>query len=86
MFSIAKFFERIQNAQAKEVFLLKAIQDALKKHVGIDIPIENISCKSDSVSLKNVNSAAKSAIFIKKAAILKEINEVQQMRVVKDIR
>ncbi len=86
MFSIADFFKRIQGVQAKEVFLRNAIKDSIKKHVGLEIPVEEIEVKSSTVNLKNVSSAARSAVFIKKGTILREINEIQQMRVITDVR
>lgn len=86
MFSIGDFFKRIQSVQSKEIYIRSVVQDVIKKHVGVEIPINDISFKSDVVNLKNISSAAKSALFIKRNAVIKEINEVQQVREVKDVR
>jgi SH3-like domain-containing protein len=86
MFSIAKFFERIQGVQAKEVFVRVEIQKVIKLITSIEVPLESISFKSSVVEIKNVPQAFKSVLYIKKGALLKAINEVQQIRVVTDIR
>ncbi|MCX6706155.1 MAG: DNA polymerase III subunit beta [Candidatus Woesebacteria bacterium] len=66
----------VQNSFTKEVVLRTTIKEAIKKHVGIDIPIENISPKNGIVTLKNISQSARSAIFIKKQKILGELKEV----------
>ena len=85
MLGLSGFFKNIQNAFTKEVVLRTAIQKTIKNQVGLEIPLENIVCKNGIVSLKNVNSSALSAIFIKKEKIIKEIKENEQVSVV-DIR
>ncbi len=85
MLGLSGFFKNIQNAFTKEVVLRTAIQKTIKNQVGLEIPLENIVCKNGIVSLKNVNSSALSAIFIKKEKIIKEIKEKEQVSVV-DIR
>jgi len=85
MLGLSGFFKNIQNAFTKEVVLRTAIQKTIKNQVGLEIPLENIVCKNGVVGLKNVNSSALSAIFIKKEKIIKEIKEKEQVFVV-DIR
>lgn len=72
MFGISGFFKNIQNSFTKEVVLRNSIKEVIKKYTGADIPIENIVCKNGVVNLKNTNSSALSAIFIKKSKILSE--------------
>ena len=49
------------------------IKEMIKKHVGIDVPIENIAPKNGIVTLKNISQSARTAIFIKKEKILEEL-------------
>jgi len=86
MLGIGSFFKKIQNAYSKEFFLRTAVQQALKKYVTIEIPLGNIDCSTGIVNLKAISQALRSQIFIKKTLIIQEINRVQDMRKVSDIR
>ena len=86
MLSIGKFFERIQNVRTKELFIRSVIRDAIKKHVSVEIPVESIALKSSDITLKNINSSLRSAIFIKKQTLIAEINAAQAIRSFTDIR
>jgi hypothetical protein len=86
MLSIAKFFERIQNARSKEAFLRMAVKDAIKNVVGVEIPVQSVEFKSSTVTLKSISQSLRSAIFIKRGAILKAINEAQAIREITEIR
>jgi len=86
MLGIGEFFRRIQDIKTKEIFVRTAIQDSIKKHTSVHVPIENISFASGSVVLKNINQTARSVVFIRKANIIKDINGAQTVRVVTDIR
>jgi len=86
MLSIGKFFERIQNVRMKGYILRKVVQESMKNHVGLEVPMEAISIHSSAVILKNVSQSLRSAIFIKKGSVLKEINEKQTVREITDIR
>ncbi|MFA6601419.1 MAG: hypothetical protein WCT02_00955 [Candidatus Paceibacterota bacterium] len=85
MFGIGHYFKRVQNSFTKEVLLRSLIKEAILKVVSVDIPIESISCKNGVVTLKGISSGARSAIFVKKAVILKEVEE-KGVSNVKDIR
>jgi hypothetical protein len=80
MFGISGFFKNIQNSFTKEVVLRSSIKEVIKKYTGADIPIENIVCKNGVVNLKNTNSSALSAIFIKKNQILGELKDISDIR------
>ena len=86
MIGISELFKRIKGLHAREVLVRAAIQEAIKKHTGADISLDSISFASDAVVLKNVSSALKSAIFIKRSSILNEINSAQTLRKITDIR
>jgi len=73
MFNISKFFSRINSSFGKEIILRTAICSAIKKHTGIDIQIGDLTIKSGIVNVNGVSQSARSAIFIKKQAILKEL-------------
>ena len=86
MFGIGEFFNRIKGSFAKEIALREAIRQVIQKNIGIDVPITAITVKNGIVSLAGVSQAAKSAIYIKKQAILKEFQTVQNVRAITDIR
>jgi hypothetical protein len=86
MIGISELFKRIQGARAREILIRTSIQDSIKKYTGADIPLEAISFSSDSIVLKNITSSLRSAIYIKKGAIIEEINRNQDARKVTDIR
>ena len=82
---ISELLGRIRNIQARESLVRLAVQQTLKKQLSIEIPLERISCKDVAVTLKGIDQSARSAIFIKKEAILKEINELQSVRIIREI-
>lgn len=86
MFNISGFFNRVTGSFAKEVVIRSAICDALKEITGIQVPIESVSFKSGTVVLSGINQSQKSAIFIKKQAILKRIGEMQGYRTIVNIQ
>ena len=86
MLGISGFFKNIQNAFTKEIVLRTEIKEVVKKCVGLDLQIENISCKNGVIILKNVNSSVSSAIFIKKTKILEILKRDYKREYVKDIR
>ena len=86
MFGIGKFFSKIQGAYAKEILVRKEIQSALKKVAGINVKIEDISFKDSVVELKGISSTAKSVLYTKKSAVLKELESIKHIRAVTDFR
>lgn len=86
MLGIGEFFKKIQGSFAKEIFARTIVKEAIKKHTGADVPIEDISIKSATISLGSVNQATRSAVYIKKTAILKELTLQDELRFIKDIR
>lgn len=73
MKSIGEFFSNIQNRHAQEVFLRTIIQQVLKKIADVDVGVSDVSLKSGTVTIKRISPTAKSFIFLKKQAILREI-------------
>jgi len=86
MRSIAEFFEKIKSARAKEAFIRTVVQSALKEAASIEVPLEAISISSSIITLKGIGQAARAAAFIKKPAILREINTRQAVRDITDLR
>ena len=86
MLNIGQFFKKIQNKYTQELFIRTLIKEHIQKHIGIVIPVEDISFKSGDIILKNISQTARSQIFIKKQALLQRINEVQQAKKIGDIR
>lgn len=85
MKGIGEFFARIQNAQAKEVFLRKSVQDALLA-IGIELEISAISFKGGDILLRGLSQTAKTQLFLKKTSLLRAISEKGLGRQVKDVR
>lgn len=85
MFEISNFFKKIQNSFSKEVVFRTEIKKTIKEYVGIDIDIENISCKNGIINLKNINQTALSAVFIKKTKILETLRQFYKREYIKDI-
>lgn len=86
MFDISNFFKKFHGAFAKEVLIRSTIREAILKYTGAEVPLTAIAFKSETVILEGVSQSLKSAIYIKKQAILKEIALKQNMRAVTDIR
>lgn len=86
MIGISELFKRIQGIHAREIQTRTAVQNAIKKAVGVDIPLEAVSFSGETVIVKNQSSSLRSAIYIKKAAIIDEINKNQAVKKVADIR
>jgi len=86
MKSISEFFAKVQGRQMKELLARQSVQEALKKAISADVPIEDISLKSYDLRIRGLSQSAKTAVYIKKAAILKEANERLAPRVIRDVR
>ena len=86
MLGIGDFFKRIKSSVSKEVFVRNAIKEAVKKFAGVDIRLEDISFQGSTAILRNINQSARTTVFIKKHAIIREANATQNFRRVSDIR
>lgn len=85
MKGIGTFFEKFKSSAVKEIKKRVAISNILKKEIGEEIPIENISISNGVIKIKS-SSMIKSQIFIKKIAILRVISTTLQGLFVKDIQ
>ncbi len=86
MFGIGEFFKRVQNIHTKELFARDAVRQSIKKHAGVDIDLECVSFKNKDIVIKGVPHAALSVLYIKKQAIIAEVNSLQDAHTVSDIR
>lgn len=86
MKSIGEFFARIRGKQAQELRLRFAVREIVKRYAGIEILPSSISFSMKAVSIKGLSQAAKSALFVKQSAIIKEIQEKVPERPVDSIR
>ncbi len=84
MLRISEFFKRIGGIQAREIAFRAGVQAAIKESTGVEIPIQSISFRSGKISLKNISQAARSAVFIKRSAIIERTNALQSVRHVDD--
>jgi hypothetical protein len=83
---ISELLGRIIGIQSSEALVLIAVQQALKKQFALEVPLGSISRKGSSITLKGIDQSARSALFIKKESVLKEINITQSVRIIRDIR
>lgn len=86
MKSIGEFFAKIQGRQAQKILIYKIVQEAVNKQVNVDLDLAAVSFKAKSVVIKGLSQTAKNQLFIKKPAILKEINSRSAPRIVEDMR
>lgn len=86
MFNIRDFLKKASNKQAKEIIFRQAVRDSVKKIANIDVLLDNVHVKSSVVFLKDISQAARSVIFVKKQAILEELNKSQDAYKISDIR
>jgi len=86
MFNISQFLGRIRNIQTKGAVQRLIIRDVLQQKLGMTVPIEHITLKSLTITLKNLSSSSKSLIYIKKQILLDEINKNQETIIAKDIK
>ena len=74
MKSISGFFDRHRNRAIAEIQNRILITKIIKKHIGVDLKIEEIVISSGILRIKS-SLIIKNEIFIKKTQILKEINQ-----------
>jgi hypothetical protein len=86
MKSIGEFFARIRNKQMDELRLRLAIQEIIEKYAKVKPAFDDISFSIKTVSIKGLSQAAKSHLFVKKIAILKEIEEKVPVKKIENIR
>lgn len=86
MLGIGEFFKRISALHAQEIGVRAELSRVIKVHTGADVPVESISFKGSTATLKNVPHALRTVIFIKKTAILADLSKSNLPRSVTEIR
>jgi FKBP-type peptidyl-prolyl cis-trans isomerase (trigger factor) len=86
MFGIGHLLEKFKSIQAKEALYRQVVLDAVKKHTNIEVSPLDINKRSHEIILSKLSSEARSVIFMKKQHILKDINEHELLRHIRDIR
>lgn len=74
MFNIAQYLDKFKNFGFAERILKESILTSVKEVMSLDLDKKVIILKNGEVTFK-VSPAMKNAIFIKKAAILKRMQE-----------
>ncbi len=74
MFNITLYLKKFENLGLGERLLKEAIRTSVKEVVKFDLDTKSISIKNGEVIFK-VSPAMKNAIYIKKVAILKRMEE-----------
>ncbi|MFA6432830.1 MAG: hypothetical protein WCV82_03410 [Candidatus Paceibacterota bacterium] len=86
MKSIAEFFSKIQSKQAQKILIYTIAKEAIFSISKIDIPIGSITFSGKNIILSGLDQTSKSVIFIKKTAIIGEMNKKLPNMAVVDIR
>jgi Cu/Ag efflux protein CusF len=74
MFNIALYLKKFENLGLGERLLKEAIRTSVKEVMKFDLDAKDISLKNGEVTFK-VSPAMKNAIYMKKATILKRMEE-----------
>ena len=74
LFNITAYLKKFENLGLGERLLKEAIQTSIKEVMKFDLDAKDISLKNGEATFK-VSPAMKNAIYIKKAAILKRMEE-----------
>lgn len=74
MFNISEYLKKFENLGLGERLLKEAIRTSVKEVMKFDLDAKDITLKNGEVTFK-VSPAMKNAIYIKKAAILKRMEE-----------
>lgn len=86
MFNINQLLEKVRSLRNSDIGLRLSVQAAVKKNIGIEAPVETIQIKSSRITIKNISSAARSELFLKKEKILADINSaLGGVKTLKDI-
>jgi len=86
MKSIGEFFVKIRGKHAEEIFLRTIVQKSVKELSGADVPLEAIGFKPKTLILRGLSQSAKSAVFVKRTAIIKDLGSRQNARPIQEIR
>ncbi len=84
LFDIGKYLGRFSSIEEKKRGKTLNILQIIKEETGISLEERQIIFSGHSVKIKNINSAVKSTIFIKKQKLLEIINEKLSIKI-KDI-
>ena len=74
MQNISHLFDRFKNVAVKEIQKRTFVSEIIKKEIGQEIPIEDISFREGIIRIKS-SSIVKNQIFIKKAVLLALISK-----------
>lgn len=86
MYNIGEFFKRIQSVRMKNVLIQNTVAEVVREIVSYNIKPDDIVVSGTVVTLKGINSAVRSELFIKKAKLLEEINSRQTLKNITDLR
>ena len=76
----------MQGKFAQEIAVRAVIQEIIKKQTTLEVPLDKITFVGMDMVLKNLDQTAKSAVFIKKASLLKEIAAIVSKKSITNIR
>ena len=76
----------MQGKFAQEIAVRAVIQEIIKKQTTLEVPLDKITFVGMDMVLKNLDQTAKSAVFIKKASLLKEIAATVSKKNITNIR
>ena len=86
MFNIKDLLVRIQGARTQDSAIKGLVGAVLEEIAGIKVAEEDISYENGLVTVKNLDAASKSALFIKKLRVLQRLKEKSGEFPIVDIR
>ena len=86
MFNIKDFLKRFSVLKNSQIAFREVVSASIRKNAGIDVPLHGISIRSRTILLKGLSPGARSVVFIKKQAILGDIDKNQSGYIIDDIQ
>lgn len=83
---IGQFFKKIRGKYEQEIFLRTVIKEAIQSQSRVIVSLGSVNYKNGTVILADLTQTARSQIFIKKQAIIEQINNQQKVKKVIDIK
>jgi hypothetical protein len=84
MFNIGQFFNKFRGIEMEDFRKRNSVIEIIKKNTGIEIAPQDIAFEQRGIILK-ISSIEKNMVFIKKGAIIKDLQQVQGFAKVENI-
>lgn len=86
MFNISDFFSRVKSVHTRDTLLKQSVIEVVKNQTGLLLNNESIQVNSTIITIYPISPVEKSQLYIKKQAIIEELNIIQKIRNITDIK